>query len=567
MLAETNATGAWLDRFFDSYYTHRPVNATFIGAHHLDHRLPDLSDNGAGDALADAESLLRESQDLPTDTISAFERVDLRLAQGFLRTQIWELQSTHFHRGNPSLYTGEAVFGVMSLFLTNSAPGAERTERTERTEAALARMRQIPTLLAQGETNVRRAPVGWTKRAIRECDGAAAFLNTGLGVLAADQCIDAAGLTAAAAAATTAFAEFRSYLEHDLLEATTSTYACGEEAFAMYLREGHCVDDSAAVIAARAQDELSKAAARLSEQAEDFDADSSTEALAGLRAAYPPPDRYYLRHQELWDESREIVRDQALLTWPEFPIRFVARPQWARAAAPYLYFLVYRSPAAVNRPPVHEVLLPPLDASASPEEQREFLHAKNDSVIKLNHVIHHAGVGHHVQNWHAFRAHSRIGRIAAVDCASRIAMFCGGTMAEGWACYATDLMSEAGALTPLEQYSEHQSRMRMCARAVVDVRLHCGQFSLQEAADYYERTALMAPAAAMAGAVQNSMFPGTAAMYMLGTNAIHELRQELSVRDGEDFDLREFHDELLSYGSIPVSLIAAHMKGSRADDG
>ena len=333
----------------------------------------------------------------------------------------------------------------------------------------------------------------------------------------------------------------------------------------MYLREGHFVDQSAAAIVSRAEHELSEAAARLTERAADFGAVSSTEALAQLRAVHPPADAYYLRHQELWDESRRIVGDRALLTWPEFPIRFVARPQWARAAAPYLYFLIYRSPAALNRPPVHEVLLPPLEA-ASAEEQRAFLEAMNDSVIKLNHVVHHGGVGHHVQNWHAFRARSRIGRMAAVDCASRIAMFCGGTMAEGWACYATDLMSESGALTPLEQYSEHQSRLRMCARAIVDIRLHSGKFSLQQAADYYERTALMPRATAQTEAVKNSMFPGAALMYMLGTDAIHALRKDFSTRSGNDLTLREFHDELLSYGSIPVSLIAAAMTARRRED-
>jgi len=42
----------WLDRFFESYYLHRPVNATFIGVHAHDARLPDLSESGVGDTVA-----------------------------------------------------------------------------------------------------------------------------------------------------------------------------------------------------------------------------------------------------------------------------------------------------------------------------------------------------------------------------------------------------------------------------------------------------------------------------------------------------------------------------------
>ena len=113
------------------------------------------------------------------------------------------------------------------------------------------------------------------------------------------------------------------------------------------------------------------------------------------------------------------------------------------------------------------------------EEQSRRLRATNESVIKLNHVIHHGSIGHHVQNWHAFRAASRIGQMAAVDCASRIAMFCGGTMAEGWSSYVVDLMGEVGFLTPLEVYSQHYARMRAAARAIVDVNLHHGRISLR----------------------------------------------------------------------------------------
>jgi uncharacterized protein (DUF885 family) len=65
--------------------------------------------------------------------------------------------------------------------------------------------------------------------------------------------------------------------------------------------------------------------------------------------------------------------------------------------------------------------------------------------------------------------------------------------------------------------------------------------------------------AAWGEAVKNSMFPGAAVIYLLGTDAIHRLRRELSARKGPGFTLRAFHDEFLSFGSIPVSLIAEEM--------
>jgi uncharacterized protein (DUF885 family) len=204
-----------------------------------------------------------------------------------------------------------------------------------------------------------------------------------------------------------------------------------------------------------------------------------------------------------------------------------------------------------------------MEPTLSAADQNALLRTVNDSVIKLNHVIHHGGIGHHVQNWHAYHSASRIGQVAAVDCASRIAMFCGGTMAEGWACYATDLAGEIGALTPLEQYAEVQATARRCARAIVDVQLHYGRISFEQAVACYEHHAGMPHEGARAEVVKNSMFPGTALMYFTGRNAIHELRREMAARAGSAFDLRQFHDDFLAWGSIPVSVISESMKQGR----
>ena len=57
------------------------------------------------------------------------------------------------------------------------------------------------------------------------------------------------------------------------------------------------------------------------------------------------------------------------------------------------------------------------------------------------------------------------------------------------------------------------------------------------------------------------MFPGAAVMYVMGTDAIHRCG-ETSRRDGAVlFRRRAFHDELLSYGSVPVALVAKAMEG------
>jgi uncharacterized protein (DUF885 family) len=100
----------------------------------------------------------------------------------------------------------------------------------------------------------------------------------------------------------------------------------------------------------------------------------------------------------------------------------------------------------------------------------------------------------------------------------------------------------------------------MAARALVDVRLHHGVLTLEDAAAFYRNRVGLSPEVAHAEAVKNSMFPGTAMMYLIGTDLIHQARRDLALRLGTAFDLRRFHDRFLSYGSVPVSLICRAMR-------
>ena len=544
--ADTPAVDPWLERFLRAYYDRRPVNATFVGVHEHDHRFADLSAAGVDDTVSQMRSLLEEADTGRKAPDAPLAGIDRRLAEGFLRIQGWEYSSGHF-LGNPSIHVGEAVFGLMALLLPESTPSEDRLH------ALRARMAAVPDFLAQSRLHLHEVPTPWTLRAIRECKGGLAFLRGGVSH------VDSRLQTVAEPAAA-ALEDFGAFLESTVLRRPKAEAGCGPEAFGLYLREGHFLTQSADEIVRYARDEMAKADSELSSGAAEFGAENAADAIATLADRRPDVTRYYRRYQEIWDAMRKLSDDRALLTWPDFPIRYVPRPQWARASAPDLYFLFYRSPAAFGRPAIHDYLVTPIDDSMSAEERETLLRADNDGVIKLNHVVHHGGIGHHVQNWHAFRSPLRIGRIAAVDCASRIAMFCGATMAEGWACYATDLMAEVGGLTPLERFALRHARVRMCARAIVDVELHNGRMTLDDAAAFYQERAGMTAAGAEAEAVKNSMFPASALIYLMGTDMIHELRADLCRAPEDDLTLGSFHDAFLSYGSIPVRLIGNEMR-------
>jgi uncharacterized protein (DUF885 family) len=554
MSNNSSAFSSWLNDFFDVYYRRRPVNASFIGMHELDHQLPDFSEEAVNATVQEMKAQLSRLETLPVEGLTFAEDLDRKLADGYLRTQLWEFGSNHFQRGNPCLYAGEAVFSVISLFLTDYAPLGERVP------AAIERMNGIPVLLAQGRANLRQSPKAWVEQAIEECVGARAFFNQGIDQLIQDFRITDINFKKAAAIASAAFTEYQAFLENDLRQNVTQNYACGEEAYKLMMRYGHFIDIDLDDYIAYAEEQIAQASAYLDAHAADFGAETAAEALSKLADMHPTIDQYYQRFGEVWQACRELAEKKQLVSWPDFPIEYVPQPLWAREAAPHLYFLPYRCPAAFNRPAVHHYLVPPIDPGMPAEKQEKMLRSVNDSVIKSNHVIHHGSIGHHIQNWNAYRSASRIGQMAAVDCASRLAMFCAGTMAEGWAVYVGDLMAEAGFLSPLEEYAEAQSRRRMCARSVVDIKLHRGEFTLEQAAAYYQSHGGMNPDFALRETVKNSMFPGAAMMYLFGSDRIKNFRKEMTSLLGASFNLRQFHDTFLSYGSVPVELICQDMQ-------
>jgi hypothetical protein len=503
------------------------------------------------------ETLRARVAGLPRTKLPLAEAMDLQLLESCLTVLAWEQDTPHFHLNNPAAVTGETIFGVMSLFLRRFAPLPVRTA------AAVERLRAIPGFLAQARAAARGAPRVWVERAVRECFGAELFLTRGIDLLIDEEGAPSTELRPAARTAALAFESFRAFLQGDVLpQAPAAGYACGAEALELLLHRGHAVTLTLDELVELATERLVQGERNLDAQARRLGATTWQEALEIIAHYHPRPEQYYARYTELWHTARAVAEAARLVTWPEFPIRYVPQPRWARDAAPFLYFLAYRAPAPYDPPDVVDYWVVPVDATVSPDEQQRRLRAHNDAVILLNHVIHHGGLGHHVQNWYAYRvARSRLARVAAVDCASRIALFCGGTMAEGWACYAVDLMDEIGFLDERARFVAAHTRVRLAARALVDVRLHTGQWTLEHAATFYETRVGLSPNAARAEAVKNSMFPGTAMAYLLGVEQLHALRQRLRFRPG--FDLRAFHDRLLSFGSVPVGLAAAALEGAR----
>lgn len=554
MHSETNFN-RWMDDFFLHLFSRRPVDATFAGLHGYNGVLSDVSREGQESTLGEIKHLLKSLATVDTIRLDRFQGIDHDLAEGFLRMQQWERESGYLYRYNPVTYTSEAAFALISLFVADTRPIADKQADFD------ARLKGLPEFLEQGRLQLERAPVAWTERAIRECTGALEFLRSGIPLLSETEglLVDTSDLASSVAA----FEQFSRFLSEELVGKPDAPYQAGEETFRNILGWAHAIDGGFDVHAytEHADAIVRECTRELASRAGEFGASSVADALAQLADDHPSADTYLSSYGRLWEESRLLNEREQLVTWTDYPIEYIPIPTWARGAQPYLYYLFYRCPPRWNRPATYRYQISPMPEAWSADMREAFLRANNTFVIKTNHVLHHGGIGHHVQNGNAVQATSRIAQVAANDGPARLTMLCGGTLCEGWACYISSLAGSKGFLTPLESYAEISSHRRMAARAVVDIKLHCGLFTLEEAAAYYREHAMMSSEAAHGEAVKNSLFPGGAMMYLYGVEGIERLRDTVAEQQGDAFSLKRFHDEFLSYGTVPVARIAREMLG------
>jgi len=135
----------------------------------------------------------------------------------------------------------------------------------------------------------------------------------------------------------------------------------------------------------------------------------------------------------------------------------------------------------------------------------------------------------------------------------------GGAYVEGWGLYAERLADELGLYrSQAERFGMLDAQAWRASRLIVDSGLHGLGWSRQRSIDWLLETGL-SDTDAVIETDRYISWPGQALTYMTGMREIRRLRRELEARDGDRFDLKRFHDEVIGHGSLPLATLAREL--------
>jgi len=522
-----------------------PILATALGVHDRDDELPDGTREAVLHDLADDRAHLATIEALDPAGLSTDARFERDLELHNLRraifdadeVRLWERRSLAFDRVGDSLFL---------LFARDHAPLAERL-------AAIAgRLEAVPAYLDETKTRAIVPQVRmWQAMAIETAEEMPVFFDelvvAGEGILPAT---DQRRLRNAAEAAKVAVDLYATWL--------SGTLPGGSDDWPLG-RERHD-----AMVGLRAFDGLDADAIldlgweRLVEEREarawaarEIDPDSDVETVIDRVKADGPADFDGALHayRDAMLRARRHLIEHDLITVPaDERIDVSATPQYLRNVLP---FAAYFAPAVFDMNPKGNYVVTP-SVHGDPDAMKEHNYASIS-----NTSIHEAYPGHHLQLDVARRNPSLTRLLTDAP-----------EFVEGWGMYTELMMREHGFDDdPRFRLVMHTDAIWRACRIILDVRMHRGELSVEEATDFLQAQTSFQRSNARAEVDWYTYRPTYPLSYLLGRTLLLGLRADERRRLGDDFSLKGFHDALMRNGSLPISFQRRLLAGGRGPDG
>jgi uncharacterized protein (DUF885 family) len=543
-------------RYLDEMLALTPVAATALGDHRHDGELDDVSAGGYEKRVALARELLAQLHGIDVAQLSRPNQVDAQLLKTELEYQVWQAEQLADWRWNPLIYTELAGNSVYVLLARDFAPLPDRLRNVG------ARLAQLPRLLAQVRESLdpARVPRVHAETAVKQNTGVLTLIDQlvlpQLGTLPEE---DQARLKDAIAHARTAVTQHQLWLEKRLLPAASGDFRLGAALYDAKLRFALDSPLSREEIRARAQSELTRTRTEMYNIARTVllarpDAPPLPATATGeqqqaaiesaLEIAYeqqPTRAQVFDAARHAFDQAQAFVRGADLLTLYDDPLEIIPMPEFQRGVA-----LAYcDSPGPLDKGQKTFFAVSPIPDDWTDAQVRSFLREYNTrSIYDL--TIHEAMPGHYVQLMHANRADSPLRAVLA-----------SGSFIEGWAVYTERLMVEQGFLggDPLMHLIQLKWYLRAIGNAILDQAVHVDGISREDAMHFMTHDTFQEEREAAAKWVRAQLTSAQLPTYFVGVQEHLALREEARRKWGNNFNLKRYHDTVLSYGSPPVRYV------------
>src|SRR5258705_1067474 len=519
--------------YFRKYFELHPTDAIYYGIDGYDHLLNDYSDATYEAEKSFAKESLAALRQIPTGNLDPDEAIDYDLLEGKLTVQSYEQAKEDYRLKWPDIYSPIDAIYILTVRATNDLAGN-----------LLSRLNRTPELIRQGIANLSRdkphPPRLWTEMAIEGAKGSVSFLEDVANhpkVKSAG--IDSVALQSAVEKAKRSVSDLAEFLERDLLARSRGVYAVGTEHYNLLLRKKHFLQHDSESLLALGEALFTKTKRQLAELTGELAPGKDMEGVArAIQENHPPIDAILPAYQRAMEAARDFVREKDLVSFPpKEDLHVVHTPEFRRHEIP---FAAYLSPSPKDPDQVGYYYVTPVSDD-------ELLREHNWVGLE-NTSVHESYPGHHLQ-------FSVANSIPPASTLPRL-MNESSVFYEGWALYCEQLMQEQGFLKSKEhRFVMLKDRLWRALRIIIDVKTLTGRMTYDEAADLMVRELRFPRAQACADLNWYSQSPSVPMGYALGWMIINRLREQEQKRHGSKFNLRQFHDKLLSAGSISLPLV------------
>jgi len=536
--------------YVEQYLRANPEQATELGDHRFDGELTDYSVGARARDLTTQKEFRDKLNTIDGSQLTGANSIDFRILKENIDYQIFRAEELKEPEWNPLVYMQSLANSLYLLVARDFAPAEKRIPSLRQ------RLEKIAGVIAQAKANLQHPPRIHTETAIEQTQGAINLVRTELAPLldqAPEMKKELAPLQDKTAAA---LEDYKNWLKNDLLPRSDGDFRLGAEKYKKKLHFALASDLPVEEILKRAKADLEQTQTAIYETALPLykkyfskadqqtiaDKHKVTAAVLDKLAEQHPTDATVVDYaKKVVTEATDFVKRHDVAGVPNVPLDVIAMPEFKRGIA-----IAYcDSPGPLEKNGQTFFAVAPTPKDWSKERKESFFREYNNYMIR-DLTVHEAMPGHFLQlaRSNEFRAPTLVR-----------AIFQSGPFIEGWAVYCEQVMAEQGYGGPEVKMQQLKMRLRAICNAILDQSIHAGNMNEKEAMDLMTKEGYQQEGEAVAKWKRARLTSAQLSTYFVGATDHLDLRAAEQKRLGNQFNLKKYNDQVISYGSPPVKYV------------